>query len=197
MSFAITVVDPSQHLYAATDSKITNLIDDAPLGDVQKLFPLGAQASISLTGYYDLALSIIALFSTCYEDTWTLDETLAELSRIAVTFEAEYYKRIQRLADCTFLFARNHNGVPEQAVLMISGRKIVIVKEPLRVGDYHFFFSHPVDMKYEMCKQLCNLYFQTAGSLPTPDVLQLLIRDIAQQSKYVNDNVQLWNPAQN
>ena len=197
MSFAITVTDPSQRVYAATDSKITNLIDDAPLGDVQKLYPLGTQASISLTGYYDLALSIIALFSACYDDSWTLDEALIELSRISIAFEAEYYKEIQRLADCTFLLARNHNGVPEQAVLMLSGRKIVIVREPLRMGDYHFFFSHPVDMKYEMCKQLCNLYFQTAGSLPTPEVLQFLIRDIAQQSKYVNDNVQLWSPAQN
>ena len=114
MSFAITVVDPSQQIYAATDSKITNLIDDSPLGDVQKLFPLGTKASISLTGYYDPALSIIALFSACYEDSWTLDEVLIELSRIAIAFEAEYYKRVQRLADCSFLFARNHNGVPDR-----------------------------------------------------------------------------------
>ena len=78
---------------------------------------------------------------------------------------------------------------------MLSGRKIVIVREPLRMGNYHFFFSHPVDMKYEMCAQLCNLYFQTAGSLSTPEVLRMLIRDISQQSKYVNDNVQLWTPA--
>ena len=96
--------------------------------------------------------------------------------------------------NCVFILAHQEQETPRIALITLGGDKVQVFEEPLKYAGHQYFFANPTDLNFDLCRSLCCLACRSKGHTETKDVLTEIVKSVADQSRFVNDTVQIWEP---
>lgn len=192
MSFMMAAVYKNAEAWIVADTQTT----DMKTGSTEtksKIVELSDTAAISFSGSFEIAQAIANAYKKKFSDAWTTERCIKELKETALIYSRAYTTRWNRIADCTFIQSSLAQGTPSIYLLTLAGEKVQVFQEPIRSGQYCFYFANPIDLDFDQCLKLCQTKFLLAGNTQRQEVLSDLVQAVASQSKYVGGQPTLWH----
>lgn len=194
MSFIIAAIDPQNKVVMAADTQMNSQNETKTYDDKCKIFTMSMKTAVAVAGTFVVGQSAAEMFKKRYLSAWDDEQATRVLCACAEQADREFFAFHRKHFGCVLMLARQEQEVPYIALVILEAGKVQAYRAPFEQNGYRFAFAHPTDWDFDNCLDLCRRSFQSANHIPTKDILTGLVRLVAERSRFVNEQIILWQP---